>query len=148
MKLPAGLRGCRHVVLDTMFFIYLFEDTPGYADVCARVIQELEAGTFSGVITPVTAAEVLVKPIRANRLDLADRYRGILRSFPNTVCATISVETGSLAGALRAKHGLPLPDMLQAAVAMQFPAPALITNDKDLRRLTEVKVLLMDNFRK
>jgi hypothetical protein len=38
--------------------------------------------------------------------------------------------------------------MLQAAQALRSPTPVLVTNDMALRRLTEVKVLLLDDMLK
>jgi predicted nucleic acid-binding protein len=53
---------------------------------------------------------------------------------------------GELAGALHAKYSLPLPDLIQAAVAMQSDHPGLITNDKILCRIDEIDVFLLDAF--
>ena len=36
-----------------------------------------------------------------------------------------------MAGSLKAKYGLPLPDMFQVAAALAQPANAIITNDRD-----------------
>jgi hypothetical protein len=72
---------------------------------------------LSGV-TPVTAAELMVKPLQNKRCDPADRYRLALRSMQNVVPVALSFETGLLAGSLRAKYGLPLPDMIQVACAI------------------------------
>jgi predicted nucleic acid-binding protein len=52
----------------------------------------------------------------------------------------------TVAGALRAKYRLPLPDMLQAACAIQHGA-ALITNDKALHAVTEIPIVSLDELR-
>ena len=146
MKLPAGLRGARGVVIDTNVFVYLFEDHPEFAEVADFVVGSAAAGAFHGVVTPITAAEILVKPLRLKRADIADRLRRTLRSLPNIEWASLSAEAGFLAGALRAAYGLPLPDMLQVATAMQSAVPCLITNDKALQRVTEVRTFLLTDF--
>ena len=69
-----------------------------------------------------------------------------IRSLPNVVLARIDEEIAFMAGALRAKYRLPLPDMLQVAVALSFPARTLITNDRALRKVKEVRVLLLDEL--
>jgi predicted nucleic acid-binding protein len=147
MKIPAGLRGCRDVVLDTMCFIYLFEDAPALGPLCEHVLELAADGVFSGAVTPVTAAELLVKPLQQERGDLADRYRLALSGLPNVRMKELTSDAGWLAGALRAKHGLPLPDMLQIAVALQSPRPALITNDRALKKVGELPVFLLSDFR-
>ena len=146
MKRVPTLAGCRNVVLDTMVFIYLFEDQPSYGTLCEELIRQVEKKIFSGLITPITAAEILVKPLRAKRADIADRYRQALANLPNITPCTFTAETGFIAGALRAHYGLPLPDMLQAAAALQYGEGILITNDRHLRRITELRVILLDDM--
>ena len=60
---------------------------------------------------------------------------------------SITFKTSCLAGALRAKYGLPLPDMIQAACALSASDPVLLTNDKALRRVTEVRIVFLDELR-
>ncbi len=133
-------------MIDTMVFIYLFEAHPAYADLCEALVGHMAQGCFSGVVTPITAAEILVKPLMQNRPSIADRYRAAIRSLPNAVLATLDEEVAFMAGALKAKYKLPLPDMLQAAVALSFPARTLVTNDRALRKVREVRVLLLDEL--
>ncbi|MEI7901676.1 MAG: PIN domain-containing protein [bacterium] len=145
MKTPAALRGVRCAVFDTMVLIYLLEDHPGLAPTCEGLFQRAEAGEFAGVITPVTMAEIIVKPLRAGHPDLADRYQTVLRNLPNISLCGFSWQTGVMAGALRAKYGLPLPDLFQVACAMENGG-ALITNDKALKRIDEIRIVLLSDF--
>ena len=140
------LDGRSGVVLDTMVFIYLFEDVPPYAEVCQDLVQRASAGRFRGVISPVTAAELLVKPLASKRHDLADEYRVALRNMPHLELAALTAETGYMAAALRAKYGLPLPDMFQVALAVQAEQPTLITNDRQMKRIREVEIVLLDDL--
>jgi predicted nucleic acid-binding protein len=146
MKVPKRLAGRKGVVLDTMIFIYLFEDSPQFAPVSEFIIEQVGLGKFEGVVTPITAAELMVKPLQNKRYDLADRYRLALRSMRNLVSVALSFETGLLAGSLRAKYGLPLPDMIQAACAMGSKIPTLITNDKAMEQIDEAEVFSLNAF--
>jgi predicted nucleic acid-binding protein len=143
MKLPAILKGGQDVVLDTMFYIYFFEQDAQYGPACKFLMQQIADGVFSGIITPITTAELLVKPLRMGRNDLADCYRDALRSLPNSRLVDLSPEAGFMAGALRAKYGLPLPDMLQVAIAMESDSRVLITNDKAMQRIKEINIVLL-----
>lgn len=134
------------VVLDTMVFIYLFEDHPAYAERCEQILNRMDKGAFSGVVTPITAAEILVKPIQKEEPLVADRYRAALRSFSNLVSADFNIDIGFMAGSLKARYGLPLPDMFQAAAALKYPAKTLITNDKALQRIKEIDVFLISEI--
>jgi predicted nucleic acid-binding protein len=146
MKLPKRLIGRKGVVFDTMVFIYLFEDSPEFGAVCDFILREVQSGKIEGVVTPITAAEILVKPLQHKRHDLADRYRLALRSMRNLFPIPLSFETGLLAGSLRAKYGLPLPDMIQIACAMKSETPTLVSNDKAFQQIEEVEVFLLSAF--
>ena len=146
MKLPKRLAGRKGVVLDTMIFIYLFEDSRQFASVSEFILEQIGLGKFEGVVTPITAAELMVKPLQNKRYDLADRYRLALRSMQNVVPVVLSFEVGLLSGGLRAKYGLPLPDMIQVACAMQSKTPTLITNDKAMEQIDEAEVFLLSAF--
>ena len=146
MRLPSRLSGRRGVVLDTMILIYMFEDHPRFGGLSESVVAAACDGRFHAVVTPVTTAELLVKPLERNRTDLADRYRHALSGMRNVSLIPLSVEAGFMAGALRAKYGLPMPDMLQVAAAMQGPTPTIISNDNAFRKIREVDVLLLADF--
>ena len=146
MTLVEALRGARRAVLDTMVLIYYFEDSETYGDLAASIIGDAAREVFEAIITPVTAAELLVKPLQSGRPDIADRYRTAMAHLDNTSRCSLSCDTGCMAGALRARYDLPLPDMFQVALAMKNGSCALITNDKALGRITEVPVVLLDDL--
>lgn len=145
MRVPKALKGTRGAVIDTMVLIYLLEDHPTYAPVCESLFQWAEDAVFSGVITPVTLAEIIVKPLQAKQPELADRYQSALKNLPNIVLGEFTWKTGVMAGALRAKYGLPLPDLFQAACALEHGG-VLVTNDKALKRITEITVVLLGDL--
>ena len=47
---------------------------------------------------------------------------------------------------LCAQYGLKLADAIQAAVALQAKSEVLLTNDTDLKKVTEVRVLLVSEW--
>ncbi len=142
-----ALKSVRAAVFDTMILIYLLENDPAYATVCEALFQRAEVGRLHGLITPITMGEVLVKPLRAGLNELADRYRSALRNLPNVRLCDFTWKTGALAGALRAKYGLALPDLFQVACAIENQA-ALITNDKALKKIIEVPVFLLSDIQR
>jgi len=146
LTLVEALRGARRAVLDTMVLIYYFEDCAIYGDRAESVIRDASKEVFEAIITPVTAAELLVKPLRAERPDIADGYRTAMAHLGNTSRCSLSWNTGCMAGALRARYGLPIPDMFQVALAIETDSCALITNDKALCRVEEVPIVLLDDL--
>ena len=146
MRRLEKLRGREGVVLDTMLFVYFFEDASKLAEVCETLFSNMANGLFEGVATPITMAELLVKPLREKRPDIAPRYRNALAGMPNLRFSGIDHTAGYMAGALCAKYNLPLPDMLQVATAMQSARPTLITNDTALKRVNDAEVFLLEDL--
>ena len=146
MRRLEKLRGREGVVLDTMLFVYFFEDVSELADACETLFKGMANGLFGGVATPITMAELLVKPLKEKRPDIATRYRNALAGMPNLNLSEIDHTVGCLAGALRAKYSLPLPDMLQVATAIQSERPTLITNDQALKKVDDVDILLIEDL--
>ncbi len=128
-----------------MVLIYLFEDDVKYGAICEGLLQRAETGDYFALLTPITMAEIVVKPLRAGRTDLADRYQTAVRSAPNVRLCDVSWKTGVMAGALRAKYGLPLPDMFQAACAMEHGG-VLITNDTALKQIKDIEIILLSDL--
>jgi len=140
------LEGRQGVVIDTMVFIYLFEDHPTFGDLCENLFNQIKDGLFSAIVTPITAAEVLVKPLKMGQLSIADNYRNAIRNMPNLSNIKFDAEIGFMAGSLRAKYALLLPDLFQVAAALTQPANALITNDRDIQRVQETEVFLLSDL--
>jgi predicted nucleic acid-binding protein len=146
MRRLEKLRGREGVVLDTMLFVYFFEDVSELADACETLFKGMANGLFEGVATPITMAELLVKPLKEKRPDIATRYRNALAGMPNLGLSEIDHTVGCMAGALRAKYNLPLPDMLQVATATQSARPTLITNDLALKKVEDAEVFLIEDL--
>ena len=140
------LDGRQGVLIDTMVFIYLFEDHPVFGDICENLFNQIRVGVFSAIATPITAAEVLVKPLEKGQLSIVDKYCNAIRNMPNISNIKFDVEIGFMAGSLKAKYGLPLPDMFQVAAALAQPANAIITNDRDIQRVREIDVFLLSDL--
>jgi predicted nucleic acid-binding protein len=140
------LEGRQGVVIDTMVFIYLFEDHPTFGELCENLFNQIQDGLFSAIVTPITAAEVLVKPLKKGQLSVADTYRNAIRTMPNLSNINFNLEIGFMAGSLRAKYGLLLPEMYQVAAALTQPANAIITNDRDIQRVQEIDVFLLSDL--
>ena len=79
MRVPDAIKDRRGVVIDTNVFIYLFENDPRFGAIGEFILQRVEQGAFHAVVTPITVAEVITKPLSLHRMDIADRCRSALR---------------------------------------------------------------------
>jgi len=143
MKIEDALRGVGSVLLDTAPAIYHLEKNPLFGPVMERFFQLRAQQGIVVVTSPITLAECLVHPIRQGRKDLAAAYQALIATGARTVFWSIGAEEGIVAARLRAKYSLILADAIQTAVALQANCQALLTNDADLMRVTEIRVLLV-----
>ena len=90
MTLLADLAPGALVGMDTSPFIYFLEAHPAYGPVVKPLLADrLAQGVNRGVTSMITLAEVLVQPLRQQRIDLADKYRTLLLGNEHLVIAEI-----------------------------------------------------------
>lgn len=144
--LDAALGGVTRLGLDTSPIIYLIERHPRYAPLVAETFRRMLARGLRGVTSIITLAEILVQPIRHGDVALADTYHRFLvySDYLDTVPITEPVAVRS--AAFRAAYNLKLPDALQLAVAWEAGCEAFLTNDLTLRRVTELRILMLDDL--
>ena len=141
--LPEGAR----LGLDSAPVIYLIEQVSLYLPLVELLFYaRLDSGLNRAVTSVVTLSEVLVKPTELGRLDLVERYRERLSSNPSLEVVEITRRIAERAATLRATHRVRLPDAFQLAAAIEHGASHFITNDKRLKSVSEIKVLVLEDY--
>lgn len=135
----------RLVGLDSMVFLYQAQGLAPYASACARVFEILTQSPGVGCTSTVTLPEVLVRPLRAGRLDLVHRYRMLLSDSAIVGVLPVTESVAERAALLRAQQGLRLADALQLAAVTLAGATGFITNDAIFRRVRTPEVLMLDD---
>ncbi len=146
MKLDDALKNIDFLSLDTSPFIYFVEQNPLYVDLMREVFERITDGDFQSCSSVITLTEVLVQPLRQNNQTLADNYRDLLFNAANFQLFPLTAAIAERVAALRAKYDLRTPDALQIATAMENNSDAFLCNDKDLQRVTELKILILDDL--
>jgi len=134
------------VGLDTAPLIYFIEQNEMYLDLVRAFFQAMNKGEFRVVTSTLTLTEVLVRPIRAGNIELAEQYREIISDEANLTALPISVEIAEAAAHIRAKHNLRTPDAIQVASAIQGGASFFLTNDVRLIDVPDLEVLVLNNL--
>jgi predicted nucleic acid-binding protein len=131
------------VGLDTAPLIYFIEGHDRYGPVVRPLFEErIERGLNEAVTSVVSLAEVLVQPVARAR---PQRYRELLLRGPHLVLPDLTPQTAERAADLRARYGIRLPDAFQLATGLDRHASHFITNDVRLRRVTELRVLILED---
>ena len=146
MTLNEALQGVKSIFLDTAPVVYYVENHPLFADGVEGVIKKLDSKELQGIISPVTLAECLVYPLKSQDKKLQQEFVDFLLRRQSIKMIEIDTEIGLLSARLRAKYNLKLLDALQVATAIRSGCEALLTNDDQFRRVSELRVLMVEDF--
>lgn len=144
VRISDALQGISTLFLDTAPVIYLVEGNPVYLERIRQIFQEIDGGRISAVTSPVTLTECLVHPLRLGLAALRQDFIDVVVTGTNTTFVNIDQQIGEMAAQLRAQYNLRLPDALQMAAAISTSCEGFLTNDAQLVRVTELKVLVID----
>lgn len=135
------------VGIDTAPFIYNLEGHETYGPLVRRFFAErVKPGLNTIVTSTVTLSEILIHPLRDHRADVVARYRKLLTRGRNTTLVAIDPPVAERAAGLRASHGIRLPDAFQLAAALEHGASHFLTNDDRLRKVTDLTVLILNDY--
>ncbi len=133
-----------HVYIDTVTVIYAVEQTPTYGVLLNPLWNNLQAGNLEVFTSELTLMETLVVPLRNSDTFLIDAYERLLRS-PQMQLIPISQTVLREAARLRAiTPSLRTPDAIHAATAISSGCTQFLTNDRQLRIVTGLPVVILD----
>jgi predicted nucleic acid-binding protein len=131
----------RRVAFDANVFVYLFESTGNLATAAIAVVNAVSARRLTGVVSSVTAAEVIVRPVRIGDETMGERYADAIRSIENRHMVPVTLEIAVEAGFVGGRTSLTLADAVHLATARQAGATAFVTNDRRLRSIPKLEVV-------
>jgi predicted nucleic acid-binding protein len=134
------------VAVDSMIFIYAFEQHSTYLPFVKSFFQSLEKGDFRALTSTITIAECLVLPYRQKDYALAAQYLVLFRNFPHLSALAVTGEIAERAASLRAQHNLKTPDAIQLATALLSDARFFLTNDEALPSIEGIHTLLLSRM--
>jgi predicted nucleic acid-binding protein len=146
MKIAEALEEVRCIFLDTAPVVYYVERHPTYFERVRPIFERIDDGQLTGVTSPVTLAECLVVPCRLNLSQLRIDFHELIVHGTNTLFMPIGEIIARRAAELRASLGLTLTDAFQAATAMESGCDALLTNDNGMKRVTGLRILIVDDL--
>ena len=136
----------RSVALDTMIFIYAFEDHPVYQAILKSFFHALEKGELHAVTSTLTITECLVQPYRKKDFALSAQYLVLFRNFPNLSIIPLTDDIAERAAFLRAQYNLRTPDAVQLATALVSGCHAFLTNDDRFLVVEGIRILVLDQL--
>ena len=144
MRIDEALAGVSRLFLDTAPVIYFVERNLKFVDRVDPIFERLESEIMA-VVGAVTIAECLVGALRLNLAALQQAYLEILDG-ENVVFVESSRMIAREAARIRFEYNFQLPDALQIASAIAADCDAFLTNDTQLTRVTELRVLVVSEL--
>ena len=89
---------------------------------------------------------LVIHPFRTGNETLAEKYRDILLYSEGLTTFEILHEVSEMSARLRVKYSIKTPDAIQVAVGVLYGANTFLTNDPILRKVSEINVLILDDF--
>jgi predicted nucleic acid-binding protein len=105
------------ILFDTNSIIYYLDDITPYSEIIEEILSKVQSGHLLTYLSVITAAELLVKPLREKDQTMLNQIMSLTQHFPNLTLAEITQEVSFQAALIRATTGLKLPDALIIATA-------------------------------
>ncbi len=142
------LRAYRRVALDTNVGIYALEDVVPYKELAQHVLNLMERGYMTGLVSTVVEAEVLVKPLREQDQSTLEKAELFFRDSPNLVLRSLDRTIAKRAAMVRAANTrILLPDAVIVATALEEQCDVIIGNDSVIAsRALGIPYLYLDDY--
>lgn len=139
--------GSEKVFFDTSPFIYLIENHPKYSQsVTDFIVDQMYLHETLFFTSSISLAEFFVKPKKNNDLAVIEKFKSKLKEFNFTIF-DITSAIAELSADLRVKYDfLKTIDSLQLATAICFGCNKFFTNDKRLKSIQEINIVLIDEL--
>ncbi len=141
-----ALSGIQRLYVDSAPLIYYVEANPSYFAKMLQVVSIAKTADLKVITSVLALAEVLVLPFRQDSQRLLQAYQNMLLYEDAFALNPVTADICILAAEMRARYRLRTPDALHVATAILSHCEAMLTNDKDMTRITELSVLLLDEL--
>jgi predicted nucleic acid-binding protein len=143
VDLVSAIRAHARLGLDTAVFVYQIEAVPPFVDATDSALHEVRRRSVTAVTSVLTLSELLVQPLRLGRRGLAARYEALVRAIPNLSVVDVDGRIARRSAGLRATYRLRTVDAVQIATALEHGATAFLTNDRRLRQVEDITLIVL-----
>jgi len=135
------MSGIKRVGLDTNIFICCFEENPEFGPKSRKILEKIETGKLQAVCSSLVWAELIAQAdIGSNSARVSD-LKAQFVSIPNLGIVAADFEICELAGKLKSKYNIKLPDSLHLASAIHSKCDCFVSFDKNLKKVKEIRVV-------
>ena len=146
MKILKILKGINSIAIDTSPFIYYIEEHKDYIETIEPLFALINQGHIIAYTSLITLIEVLTKPMEVKDESLAEKYETLLTNSDNLILTDIDKNVAVESARLRAKYNIKTPDAIQLTTGIINGAKAFVTNDDNLKKVKEIKIVILDDL--
>ncbi|BBO18606.1 conserved hypothetical protein [Candidatus Brocadia pituitae] len=146
MKLVTLLKGIDSVFIDTAPFIYYIEEYKKYIEAVDPLFSYISQGYITAYTSFITLIEVFAKPIEEKNKGLMNEYEDLLTNSNNLILTDMDRCVAVESAKLRVKYKIKIPDAIQLVSGLVNGAKVFITNDSSLKKIKEIKVIVLDDI--
>ena len=146
LKLVALLKGIDSIFIDTAPFIYYIEAYEKYIEAVDPLFSYISHGHITAYTSFITLIEVLIKPIEEKDKRLVCKYEDLLTNSKGLILTDMDKNIAVESAKLRVKYRIKIPDAIQVASGLVNGAKAFITNDSNLKKIKEIKVIVLEDI--
>ncbi|MEA3431671.1 MAG: PIN domain-containing protein [candidate division WOR-3 bacterium] len=147
MGIKEAIKKHRRIMFDTAPIVYFIEEHKDFGKIADEIFKLIKENfDYHAFSSAITLTEVLTQPLRKSRRDIVEKYRQFLLNSSNFTIYSIDPIIAEKAAELRARYEIKTPDAIQFAVGIENNGTVFVTNDKNLKRITEIEVLVLEEY--
>lgn len=146
LKLITLLKEIDSIFIDTAPFIYYIEEYEKYIEAVDPLFSYISQGHITAYTSFITLIEVLTKPIEEKDKRLVYKYEELLTDSKGLILTDMDKNIAVESAKLRVKYRIKIPDAIQVASGLVNGANAFITNDSNLKKIKEIKVIVLEDI--
>jgi len=149
-KLKKFLERNKIIGIDTMIFVYLFEDNRKYANLSEFIFERIEKGFNTGVVSNLSLFEILAGVYKSSLKKTSRDYIRFFLETPNLKIIPPNIAILDIAAQMRAEYNTKSIDTICYITSVIYGANAFITNDIDLLKIKKppINILYFNDFLK
>lgn len=134
------------IFFDTNPIIYLLDGTAPFSQKVQNFILDAKKNNSELYTSTITDAEFIVKPLEEKQFNKIALYYGFLNTLGFLKCF-INEQIAERSAQIRVKYkSIKLADSLQIASAIESDCNIFLTNDKQLKQISEINIQLIDDL--
>lgn len=146
IRISEAFNNVQRVYLDAAPLIYFTENRANYMEKMSYIFRLIYQEQVLIITSVITISECLTKPLELDDQATIAAYNELFETSYRMALVDVDREIARISATMRAAHDLRTPDSLHIATALREACNVFLTNDIRLKRITDLRVLVLDEL--